>query len=199
GVLFYTSLTAPIYPLVVDTSLYDLGATVTNARLLGFIEPPPTLSINDVSVTEGNAGTTTATFTVSLAGTTASTVTVDYVTANGSATSPSDYAVATGTLTFAPGDTTKTIVVTVNGDATLETNETFFVNLSNPTNAVIGDNQGLGTILNDDLAPPVQWTNVVGVSASGNSLLKNSGTPAWNAGAISLQTLNSGDGQVDFV
>jgi len=109
------------------------------------------LSINDVSVTEGNAGTTTATFTVSLNPAAAGTVTVDYATADGSATAGSDYVATSGTLTFPAGSTSQPISVTVNGDTQFEANETFFVNLSNPTGGVtIGDAQGQGTILNDD-------------------------------------------------
>ena len=65
---------------------------------------PAQLSINDVTVTEGNSGTTNATFTVTLDGAATGTVTVDYATANGTATAPSDYTATSGTLTFAPGE-----------------------------------------------------------------------------------------------
>src|SRR5206468_2673560 len=61
-----------------------------------------------------------------------------------------DYESKAGTLTFLPGDTTKTITVKVCGDATYENDETFTVDLSNATNATISDNSGLGTITNDD-------------------------------------------------
>jgi len=167
--------------------------------VLGFTEPPPSLSLSDVSVTEGNAGTTTATFTVSLSTASASTVTVNYGSANGTAISPSDYTSISGTLSYAPGETTRTIAVTVNGDTTTESTETFLVNLSAATNAVIGDGQGVGTIVNDDLAPLVQWTNLVGASVSGNSLVKTGGSRNYDAGAVSRQVLLSGDGQVEFV
>jgi hypothetical protein len=77
-------------------------------------------------------------------------VTVDYATANNTATTgDNDYLAASGTLTFTPGLTVQTIIVTVNGDTNVEGNETFFVNLSNPTNAGIVDGQGLGTIQQD--------------------------------------------------
>jgi hypothetical protein len=118
--------------------------------------PPPTtpaISINDVTVAEGNSGTTDATFTVTLSAASASAVTVKYDTADGTATAGSDYQAATGTLTFTPGQTTQTITVKVNGDTAAESNETFAVNLSNPTNATIADGQGLGTITNDDQPP----------------------------------------------
>ena len=70
--------------------------------------------------------------------------------ANGTATAPGDYTGTGGTLIFAAGETTKTFTVLVNGDTLDEANETFFVNLSNPSNATITDGQGLGTIIDDD-------------------------------------------------
>jgi hypothetical protein len=126
-------------------------------------------------------------------------VTVSYATANGSATTPSDYASASGTLTFAPGETAKPIVVAVNGDTAVEFDETFTVTLSGATNALIADGTGIGTITSDDLPPAVQWTSLVGATASGGSLTRGAGAEAWNAGAVSRQTLLSGDGYVEFV
>jgi photosystem II stability/assembly factor-like uncharacterized protein len=114
----------------------------------------PSLSINDVSVPEGNAGTAAATFGVTLSTASPLTVTVAYATANGTATAGSDYVAASGTLTFPPGATTRSIPVTVNGDTLVEPNETFFVNLSAATNATIADAQGVGTINNDDFVAP---------------------------------------------
>src|SRR6185503_18053480 len=93
-------------------------------------------------------------FTVSLSGTTSSAVTVDYLSSNGTATTSGDYQTVSGTLTFAPGQLTREILVPVNGDTTAEGNETFFVTLSNPTNTIIADNQGQGTIIDDDAAQP---------------------------------------------
>jgi hypothetical protein len=120
----------------------------------------PTLSINDASVTEGDSGTKTLDFTVTLSTASGQTVTVDYATADGTATAGSDYQSASATLTFNPGDTTKTISVTINGDTTVEPNETFFVNLTTPVNATITDNQGQGTITNDDVTPSISITDV---------------------------------------
>ena len=77
-------------------------------------------------------------------------MTVNYATANGTALAGSDYTAASGTLTFAPGQTSKTVTVNVTGDTVVEPNETFVVNLSAPTGATLFDGQGLGTILNDD-------------------------------------------------
>jgi hypothetical protein len=108
------------------------------------------LLINDVTVTEGNTGTVAATFTVTLSAASTETITVAYAAGNGTATAGSDYQAASGTLTFAPGETSKTITVLVNGDRVGEPNETFFVNLSGATNATIANGPGVGTILDDE-------------------------------------------------
>jgi hypothetical protein len=109
----------------------------------------PSLSISDVSLMEGDSGTKLATFTVTLSSASNLIVTANFATANGTANS-SDYQSASGTVTFDPTQTTKTISVIVNGDTAFEDDETFFVNLSNGINAPITDNQGLGTVVNDD-------------------------------------------------
>ncbi len=114
----------------------------------------PSFSINDVAVTEGNAGTANATFTVTLAPAAAVTTTVSLATADQTAVAPGDYTSTTGTVTFLAGETTKTFVVPVVGDTTFEPNETFAVNLTAPTGgAAITDAQGIGTITNDDASP----------------------------------------------
>ena len=106
----------------------------------------------DASKKEGNTGTTTLTFTVTLSVAPAlSTVTVQYATANGTATAPSDFVATSGTLTFPAGTFSKTINVTINGDKLKEKNETFLLKLSNPSaNAYLGVTQVTGTIVNDD-------------------------------------------------
>jgi CSLREA domain-containing protein len=132
---------------------YSGDANFVNSLAFNFsqtIKPVPSLSINDVSIAEGDSGTKTASFTVTLSASSHLEVKVDYATANNSAVSGSDYQTTSGTLTFAPGDTTKTISVTINGDLNFETDETYFVNLSAPVNATIADSQGQGTIQNDD-------------------------------------------------
>jgi thermitase len=113
--------------------------------------PLPTLSITDRAASEGDAGPTGFDFMVDLSAASAQTVTVNYATANGTASSSSDYTAASGTLSFAPGETSKTITVSVSGDTAAEPNETFVVNLSAATNATIADAQGVGTIVNEDL------------------------------------------------
>ncbi len=116
-------------------------------------DSPPSLSIDDLSIAEGDSGTTAFTFTVTLSTASGQTVTVNYATADNTASSASDYQSNSGLLTFVPGDTAESITVLVNGDGTFEPSETFFVNLSVPTNASISDAQGQGTITNDDAAP----------------------------------------------
>jgi hypothetical protein len=110
----------------------------------------PTLSLDDVTLTEGQAGTTNAQFTVSLSASSSSTVTVTYATADGTATAGSDYVAASGTLTFPAGTTRQTVVVAVKGDKTQESDETFGVSLGGASHATIADGQDLGTIVNDD-------------------------------------------------
>src|SRR5262249_22145043 len=110
----------------------------------------PTLSVADVAVNEGNSGTTPATFTVTLSPASSQTVTVNYATADGTATAGSDYVAASGSLSFAPGVTSRTVTVAVNGDTVPELDEDFFLNLSSPTNATLTVGQGRATIKNDD-------------------------------------------------
>ena len=109
-----------------------------------------TLAISDVALVEGNHGTLNALFTVTPSEPVTGTVTVNYRTADGTAQASRDFEAAAGTLTFAPGETSKTITIAVKGETNVEANETFVLNLSGAVNAVIGDGQGLGTILNDD-------------------------------------------------
>jgi hypothetical protein len=112
--------------------------------------PPPALRISDRTVMEGNTGTASATFTVTLSAPSSQPVTIAYTTGNGTATAGSDYQAASGTLTFAPGETSKTITVPVIGDRLGEPNEMFVVNVSSPTNATLADGHGVGTITDDE-------------------------------------------------
>ncbi len=142
--------------IVVDISSVangtESGAQQVTATIIDD-DPTPTLSINDVIVVEGNSGTTNAVFTVTLSAPSGQIVTVLAASANDTATSPGDYlALPPTTVTFAPGETTQTVTVAVNGDAVVESNESYFVNLTGATNAAFSDSQGLGTIADDDVA-----------------------------------------------
>ena len=107
---------------------YYLG----KAPAIVFTAVTPTASINDVTVTEGNSGTSNANFIVSLSVPAGSTVTVDYATADGTARAGKDYTAAAGILTFQDGESQKTVPVPVIGDTAVEPDETFSVSLSNP-------------------------------------------------------------------
>jgi len=163
----------------------DPTATVT------ITDPSISLTINDVTVTEGNSGTTNAVFTVSLSSAASTVVSVDYATANGTATAGTDYtAIPPTTLTFNPGETSKTITVPVNGDNQVELNETFFLNLSNlqanGSNVTLADNQGQGTITNDDERPKItiaSGTNPVEGGTIGTFIITLD-TPAPTGGIV---------------
>src|SRR5262249_26689234 len=130
--------------------------TFTNAA-----PPPPSISIGNYTANEGNSSTTTFTFTVTLSAASSQTVTVNYATADATATAGSDHVAAGGTATFTPGQTSQNVTVSVTGDTTDEPDETFYVNLSSPTNATLATSQGRGTILNDDLTLSVNDVSVV--------------------------------------
>jgi VCBS repeat-containing protein len=139
------------------TGSATLGAQSSSVLTIIDNDSVPTLSIANVSVNEGTSGTSNAVFTVSLSAASARSVTVGFHTADGTANS-SDYVSTSGTLTFNPGDTTKTISVTINGDEVAEADETFTLSLSNPTNAILSSAIGTGTILNDDVAGSLQFS-----------------------------------------
>ena len=115
-------------------------------------DPPPALSIDDVTVDEG-AGT--ATFTVSLSAVSGLNVTVSYTTNDGTAVQPDDYGLSTDSLVIPAGDSSGTITVPITEDLLDELDETYTVDLSAPVNGTIADGQGLGTILDNDPAPVV--------------------------------------------
>lgn len=124
----------------------------------GGIAPPPAISINNASVTEGNAGTVDMMFTVSLSAPATDAMSVNWATANGTAIAGQDYVAASGTVNFTTGQTSQPLTVRVNGDTAIEPNETFTVNLANPVGATLADSEGVGTIVNDD--QPVQTLHV---------------------------------------
>jgi hypothetical protein len=132
----------------------SVANTQGNGVILNDDPPPPSISIGDATVTEGDKGNTKAVFTVSLSGSSKLPVQVLYATADGTATVKTDYKSAIGKLTFKAGETSKTITVNVVGDLVYESDETFYVNLSNSTNAFFANTQGKGLILNDDPPPP---------------------------------------------
>src|SRR5262249_31319022 len=117
--------------------------------------------ISDVSLVEGNTGTKYALVSVSLNTPSNQTVTVNYATADGTATAGSDYASASGRLTFARGEMSKTIAVPVYGDRLLEADEPFFVTLGGARRARIADGQGIVTIVADEPRVGISDASVV--------------------------------------
>lgn len=112
--------------------------------------PLPELSINDIAVSEGDTGMTTATFTASLSAQSGDVVSVEYATLAGTATAGSDFVATSGTLTLAPGEREKSVVVSVIGDTADESDEAFALSLTNPAFATVADGQGSATIHDDD-------------------------------------------------
>jgi CSLREA domain-containing protein len=116
----------------------------------------PLLSVADASVQEGNSGTTNLSFTVTLAPSSNLVVSVQAATADGTATAGSDYTSTTQTLTFQPGETSKTVSVPILGDSLAESDETLTLTLSSAQNALISRDKATGTIQNDDLGGTIQ-------------------------------------------
>ena len=139
-------------PELVALEYYSNQAVV--AANNGDWDPPPSISISDAAIViEGDSGTQSAEFTVSIGGEHGG-VTVDFATSAYTATQGGDYTATSGTLSFAPGETSKTILVPILGDNIDEDNELFFVNLSNATGGgLITNSSGRGTIQDDDTDP----------------------------------------------
>ncbi|HZB76199.1 MAG TPA: Calx-beta domain-containing protein [Solirubrobacteraceae bacterium] len=141
------------------TAALDMVQVRTNDEAFAGTTPPPpgvpSVSIGDASAPEGAAGTTRAvTLILTLSAATTTPVSVAWATAAATAMAGSDYVHATGTATFAAGQTSATITVTVLGDAAVEGLEGFTVVLSNPQGVTIADGTGNVAIVDDDTAPP---------------------------------------------
>ena len=113
----------------------------------------PLMTISDAAVREGNSGMTSANFNIMLSAPGSQYVSVEVSTTNDTAFAGSDYTATNGIVVFNPGETNKTVTVSVLGDMVFEPDEMFLVVLSNPTNVTIARSQGMGTILNDDANP----------------------------------------------
>ena len=132
----------------------SLGSQTTHSYTISDDEAVPSLSIADVTRTEGNTGSVQPAVTVTLSHASSTDITVDYGSSDGTATTAdSDYSDTTGTLTFFAGDLTKTIDPVIFGDSSYETDESFTLTLTNPSGATISDGTGQVTITNDDGLP----------------------------------------------
>jgi chitinase len=182
--------------LTLNLSGLSGGATLGTTTATGTIvndDSLPTLSVSSASVTEGNGGTATMNFVVTLSQAQTGAVTVAYATENGTATAGSDYTAKSGSLTFAAGETSKTVSVSVLGDAVAEANETLQLKLSAASGATIATGSGTGTIVNDDGAVPlpaitIADTSVVeGNTGSGGGWLSTSGNQIVDAAGNTVQ------------
>lgn len=142
----------------------------------------PAITVTGGSGVEGDSGTRSLSFTITLSRASSETVSVAYATADGTATAPNDYGSRSGVLQFAPGEISKTVEVTVNGDAVVEADETFTLVLSNPSGATLVTAVATGTILNDDSngpAPGDGWMSHANPPAAGLELVV---TEPWSGG-----------------
>ncbi len=129
------------------------SAVIADGLAIGTIvdnDLAPTISLGDITVTEGQSGFTNAVFTATLSGASGRQITVAFATSDGTALAPGDYLASSGTITFAPGQLMQTLTIQVQGDTVAETNENFQVTLSNPVNATLADGLAVGTIVEDE-------------------------------------------------
>ena len=188
------------------TRLKDwLDPVNTGVMTFDGMHPLPFLSISDATIVEGNAGSQNLVFKVTLSPSVGQPVTVAYATIPDTATSPSDYSATSGSLTFQPGETQKSLTVQVQGDATPESDERFLVRLSGATGASIFQSDGVGFALNDDYTAPsiisplsinVEVGRPIGYSIAAANTPRTfalGGTPP--AG----MSINSANGRIDWV
>lgn len=129
---------------------HTITAPATAATYVATFSAQPTVSVSDVSRSEGDGGVTPFSFTIRLSSATTQDVVVNWSTATGSAASPSDFAAESGWIRIPAGQTTRTVVVDVVADNARESNETFEVRVQSASNATIADGRAVGVILNDD-------------------------------------------------
>ncbi len=138
------------FTLTLSNPTNALLGNATGIGTISDVNPVPFLSIANTSVTEGSGGTNTVSITVTLSAASGKTITVDLATADGTGRAGSDYTATSGTVTFLPGETTKTIAVTIGTDSSFELDETFTLRLSSPVNAAVSTAAATVTIVNDD-------------------------------------------------
>jgi concanavalin A-like lectin/glucanase superfamily protein/lysyl oxidase/Calx-beta domain-containing protein len=165
--------------------------TIKDTAVNGSGPALPAVSLTDATVAEGDSGSVPASFTASLTPPSTQTVTVQYGTSNDSAAAGFDYSTASGTVTFAPGEVTKPVTVNVLGDTLSEASETYFLTLTNPTNAILGRAQGVGTITDNDPLPALSIADAAPVTEG------NSGTTSASFG-VSLSPASGRAVSVQF-
>jgi uncharacterized repeat protein (TIGR01451 family) len=180
------------------------NAVITTAAGTGTItndDTEPTVTINDPSVTEGDSGTKSMKFTVTIDHPSSQTISVPFSLADDTANVGVDYNTNGGSFTIVAGATSADVTVGIKGDTTVEPDETFFCNITKPSNASLGDAQGVGTILNDD-AEPTPSITVSDVSAAENAgpltfTLELSPAPT-QAGTVTISTAPNTATGVDY-
>ena len=155
-------------------------ASANNQPAIAYDTITPSVSIGDVTVSEGNTTSSTS-FMVTLSTPASTNQSVSFATSDGDAIAGSDYVGSAGVVTFLPGELQKSVAVTILGDTVQELNETFLVTLSSPSAGLeLGDAVGLGTILNDDIPPNQLPTAVV------------TATPTSGVGPLAVNFTGSG-------
>ena len=197
-----------------ETFFVNLAQPATPSNvILGKAQATGTIRNNDISISvsdptplrEGNSGDTIFNFTVSLTAVSTHSVMVDFATADGSALATganADYVAQAGTLTFAPGVTSQSVQVVVHGDQLSESNETFFLNLSNARDATIIDSQGVATILNDDTALRIEDVRLIEGPAGGTTFavfkIKLDQGPSNSRVLVDVATMDDTAGSLDY-
>lgn len=171
-----------------DASGADDGLSIDDFSLSVGGVGLPLVAVSDVSAFEGDSGTSVMNFGFGLSSPAGiGGVTIQYATADGTATAGSDYVAASGTATIPEGATSTTVAITINGDTDAEPNETFFVDITGVTGALVSDGQGLGTIQNDE----VTLTPIAQIQGSG-LLSPLNGSIVTTEGVVTAQKFNNG-------
>lgn len=185
---FFLNLSAPTNAALVDAQgqglILDNDGAPTGT----------TMNITNAAITEGDTGTVNAVVTVTLSASVATPVTVQFNSVDGTATAGADYTAVSGTLTFAPGVTSQTITIPVNGDLRNEGNENFFINLSNPIGVPALNTQAQVTITDNDAGQPLLTPNDTLLGGDGDDTLTGSiGDDVLN-GQAGQDSILGGDG-----
>ncbi|MGF1677101.1 MAG: DUF1194 domain-containing protein, partial [Rivularia sp. (in: cyanobacteria)] len=175
------------------STFQEFGAVVRDV-LVRELTPPAFFSVSDASLQEGDSNTTQLTFTVTLSKASTQTTSIDFTTIDGSAIAGKDFTATNGTLTFAPGETSKTVVVDVTDDNRLEVEETFSLVLSNAVNAELRDIPGIGTIVDND-SLRLSSTAIDEGSGVGTVVGELAATDATDTDPFTFSLLANGDGR----
>lgn len=191
---FALLLSGPVNAILADP--FGVGTILDN-------DPLPALSVSDAMRIEGNAGALAMIFTARLMPASGRPVSVSFATAPGSAVEGTDFIGTNGTVVFLPGATSRTIAVPIVGDLLLESNETFLVNLSHPTNATLARSEATGTIVNNDVMPRLSISDatvVEGETGATNAVFNVRLAPASGLPVqVAFATTNGTAGAADFV